>query len=43
MSEEMIKIGEERLAKSRRISASLEQTTEMLLKETEERLKKVRR
>ena len=39
----MIKIGEERLAKSRRISASQQQTTEMLLKKTAERLKEVKK
>ena len=43
MSEENEKIARERLAVSRRITASLEQTTEMLLKETAERLKEVRR
>lgn len=38
----MIKIAKERLAKSRRISASQQQTTEKLLKKSEKRLKEAK-
>ena len=40
---EKIRIARERLAKSRRLTASQQQTTEMLLKKTAEQLKEERR
>lgn len=39
----MIKIGEERLAKTREISNKQQETTDLLLKKTAERLKEARR